>query len=228
MQPNRPTSVLVIAILHFVLGGLGLACGLMNTASTAITMANPGLAAGGAGNPGANFAVAQNQYLDAHAPYWKVITMAFTIVDILISVVMIIAGFGLLQMRPWGRSLSLFYAGASIVFQIGRLLFSLCYLLPTLTAFYDSFLATAAPGPQTQTMAIMRPFLYPLSLLGLVGLIYPIVVFVIMLRPSVAAAFRGAPTVPDDADRPEPTPTGYGDAAPGYGDPDDRFGAAPR
>ena len=67
---------------------------------------------------------------------------------------------------------------------------------------------------------------------ALIGLIYPIIVLIIMLMPSVKAAFGGAPVGgEDDAyDRGGPPREGdYDRPPPGYGgEPDDRFGSAPQ
>jgi hypothetical protein len=95
MQPRRPASVLVLAIFHFILGGLGLLMGLVAVGGTAALYARTPAAAPGNAAFGPTVVW---RYLDAHLPYWKEMDIAFGLVYLAISVLMIVAGFGLLQM----------------------------------------------------------------------------------------------------------------------------------
>ena len=92
MPPKRPTSVLVIAIFHFIFGGLGLCCGLFAAASTVITFASPAMRPGD--GAAGNMAVAQNAYLERPRAVLEEITLFFNVLDLAISVLMIVAGVG--------------------------------------------------------------------------------------------------------------------------------------
>jgi hypothetical protein len=244
MQPRRPTSLTVIAVFHFVLGGLGLLCGM-----TALA----GQAAGGAGrNPfgpppgGGNeqqkeledFQKKVAQRAEQEAPLQKPVSFVVLTVNLLLSVLMIVAGVGLIQVRPYGWKGSVFYGVVSLATQVFVLLFSLIYTLPISQRILDEELRNhPALGPIAGFMRLVGPLTIGVALLGM---IYPAIVLIVMSRPAVRAAFRGDRGAPDDyGDRFEPGgrapdageyPPGYGqEPPPGYGyEPDDRIGPAPR
>ncbi len=236
MQSNRPTSVLVLAIFHFILGGLGLLGGLFGLGSAVIvyaqspTSAPPPAAVRPAG-PGGMTVAAQNQFLNARLPYWKEIGILFNLIDSAISVLMIAAGVGLVRMRPWGRTCSFVYGGVSIVSQVGRLVYTAGFFLPAMSDFYESLTGPASglpPGFGT----IMKYALIGGVAVSLLGFVYPIIVLVLLSRRSVRAAFSGVPVggEEDPYDRGGPPREGdYDRPPPGYGgEPDDRFGSAPQ
>ena len=79
---------------------------------------------------------------------------------------------------------------------------------------------------------MIKPLILVSPFLGLIGLIYPIIVLIVMLQPSVTAAFRGEGVGSGDfGNRPDgdgPLEDDYDRPPPGYGgEPDDRFGSAP-
>src|SRR2546428_12207469 len=135
MQPRRPTSVLVIAIFHFILGGLGLLLGVIGLAGSLMvyaTLASAPPPPPSATGPAAVTPAAQYQYLDAHLPYWKEVDLTSAAVSLVLSALMVVAGVGLLKMKPWGRTLSLVYGVGSILYQIGVFIYALAYRLPAM------------------------------------------------------------------------------------------------
>ena len=98
MPQQRPTSVLVIAIFHFILGGLGLMCNLLATAELAL---------------GGDVAF---RWLEQVAP--KPVQIIDTAVSLCFACVLLAAGYGLVHMASWGRSLSLVYAYATLIEKI--------------------------------------------------------------------------------------------------------------
>jgi hypothetical protein len=245
MRPYRPSSVLVLAVFHFILGGLGILQSFVAIGVTllASTMNKAPAAAAGplAGGQAPISAAAQYQYLDAHLPYWKEADIGFGVLYLVISVLMIAAGAGLVLMKPWGRLLSLVYGVSSILTQTVRMIYLFAIFLPVMLAFYDTMLRSGAGGgPPPGVVAGMKFGVVIGMCVAFLGYIYPILVLILLLRPSVAAAFRGEPTGredfgdrydrggrDDDYGRP---PTGYEqEPPPGYGgEPDDRIGPAPR
>ena len=219
-MPRRelPTAVLVLAIFHFLVGGYGLLCGLCGGL---MVLTNP--------NPAALFAfgnpqLAQQQQaqqeaiqrvLNERVPHLKVYQAETVVVGLALSGALIAAGLGLLSLRGWGRTLSLAYAVLSILQTLSAALYSFVYVAP---ANEEAFRQMPAPNPQTahmmQNMAQMTVFFMVLSVL--IQLAYPVTVLIIMLLPSVRAAFRGEAA----PDRPE----GYHDAqSAGLDEMDDPF-----
>jgi hypothetical protein len=236
MPAKRPTSVLVIAIFHFIFGAFGLIGGLVGVGFGAYALSQPQSAPG--------FKVTSNppdvmdtmKYMDANVPGWRVYQLTSALLGLALSIALLAAGAGLILMKPWARYLSIAYAIGSILLQGCAMLYMIVYVTPVQVALYDQLPPMAGiPPAQQQSMTTMSKTIAGCTPFGAVlGLIYPAAVLIVMLLPSVAAAFRGESAGPEDeanrydqtGDRPPP---GYGDAPPGYGgEPDDRFGSAPR
>ncbi len=228
MKPRRPTAVLVIAIFHFVLGGLGILLGLFGVVGLVMAYSVP--ANGGAGAGSAAFSpAAQYAFMNAHLPFWKEVNLVWLVIALSLSVLMIVAGVMCLQMNPRGRTLSLIYAVCSILFQITSLVYSVLFLIPTQIAYFDTIPAPGRGAMPPGIGAMMKNFMYVGAVFSLIGLIFPVIVLVFMLLPSIAAAFRGEAAGSDDygdrydrggrEDERGRYPRGY--------EPDDRFGPAP-
>src|SRR5262249_2521803 len=117
---KRPTAVLVIAICHFLFGGLGLFCGVCSGV----------MSASGAGkefgkefakglNPDAERQAEKTQanerIKEARVPGYRFEKSFEVAMDWVLSLALVAAGFGLLYMKPWGHWLSTGYAIARIL-----------------------------------------------------------------------------------------------------------------
>ena len=233
MRKKRPTSVLVIAIFHFIFGGFGLLCGLPGLVMQASGIGNPGKAPLPAG--------ATQQQIDLHdmqvqvqkrseqaAPLQAPFLMGNVILNLLISLLLVVAGIGLVKMQSWGWLGSVVYGVARIVMQIYILLFSLLYSLPRTGPILEQELRSR---PSLQPFAFVYQIVTPLAIgVAALGLIYPIIVLIVMSQPKVRAAFRGEMADADRTDDFDDDATDrrgredeYDDAP---RDPDDRFGPA--
>lgn len=239
MHPQRPTSVLVIAIFHFIFGGLGLLCGLFTVGSLAL-----GAAAGGnpfGPPPGGGSAQQQEmqdfqqrikQRTEQELPFQRPAGLAVAVIGLLLSVLLIVSGAGLVQMKSFGWYGSVAYGVASLLIQISSLLYNLLYAMPISQRIMDEELkAHASLAPMAGFMQIIFPMTIAILTLGL---IYPAIVLIVMSLPHVRAAFRGETAPPGDDDFGRSADEGrreddYGAYPPGYGgEPDDRIGPGPR
>ncbi len=236
MPPKRPTSVLVIAIFHFIIGGFGLIAGLFGVGFGGLAVVQP--------QPPPGFKVTSNppdmmdtmKYMDANVPGWRVYQLTSAVLGLALSVALLAAGIGLILMKPWARYLSIAYAVGSILLQGFAMVYMFVYVTPAQVALYDHLPPmSGVPPAQAQSMNAMSKTIVGCTPFAIVpGLIYPIVVLIIMLMPSVKRAFSGAPVgAEDEADSYErggpPREGEYDQPPPGYGDEaDDRFGSAPR
>ncbi len=236
MKP-RPTSVTVIAIFHFILGGLGLLLGLFTLAGAVMAYSTTANASPSGGPSGLFTAQAHYAYMNAHNPYWKEVALAMGVIGLALSGLMIAAGVACLQMKPAGRTMSLIYAVASLIFQVATFIYSIFVTIPATAAFYDSLAGTGPGTGMPNFAASMKSGLYVGMSASLVGLIFPVLVLIFMLQPRIAAAFRGEWNRPDDygygpggagrVDDRGGYPAGYDQPPPGYGgEPDDRIGPA--
>jgi hypothetical protein len=236
MRTKRPTSVLVIAIFHFVFGGLGLLCGL-----PALVMQASGMGRVGAAPPAGatqqqiemqEMQVRVQQRTEQEAPLQKTLAPINMVINLLLSLVLVVAGFGLVKMLPWGWWGSVVYAAASILMQIYLILFNLLYSMPIGGRILDEELKSR---PTLQPLAGFLQLIIPLAIgLAVLGLIYPTIVLIVMSRPKVRAAFRGESADADNDDNFDGAATDrrgrredeYDEEPRGGGEPDDRFGPA--
>jgi hypothetical protein len=234
MRPKRPTSVLVIAIFHFIFGGFGLLCGLPSLA-----MQSAGI--GGAGTPVA--AGAPQQQKDLHdmaeqvkkrseqaAPLTAPFMRVNVFLNLLLSLLLVVAGVGLVKLQPWGWWGSVVYGVAGIFMQIYIVLFNLLYSLPIAERILEEEMKSR---PSLQPFAWTLQIVAPIAIgVAALGLIYPIIVLIFMSRPKVRAAFRGEIADADGADGFDDGRTDRGREENEYddegrgngGEPDDRFG----
>jgi hypothetical protein len=193
MQRRRPTSVLVIAIFQLIFGGLSMICGACQAVG----------AAGGDGQqfqmPGAakdpdqeKLAKLTKEVEEKDIPGKKAVNIGGQVLDWVLAIAMIASGIGLLKMQSWARVLAIGYAIISVAHKI----FGVIYLF--------AFVSPAMKDAVQQLPADDRTKLEPFVTLGIVVaavtmfvmMIYPVIVLIVMLLPSVAHAFR-----PYDPDR---------------------------
>jgi hypothetical protein len=204
--------VLVIAILHLVGGGLGLfgsfcACGglLMGSAFSSFPMptvpTRPGQAAPIQPPPGPGEIM---KYYNDNVPGYQAFTIGSIAVSILLDVMLLSAGIGLLNMRPWARMLSFVYAPMSILNRIGTFIYQLIFVMPATEKFY-------AQNPVFAGMSSFMSITTGMGLfVNLLFILYPIAVLVVLLMPSTVAAFRGEPParvedlIDEDSDSEDP------------------------
>ncbi len=171
VKAARPASVTVFGILNLVFGLLGL-CGTAGSVAVLFLMPQ---------NPNV-----RNPVLDlmADSPVYRLFNQVMIGLGCIAAIVLIVAGIGLLQTRPWGRTLSIGYSLYAILSGILGLAMSFVFLVKPLL---DQ--ANAAGGGPEQAAAIggMIGGLFG----GCFGMIYPIVLLIFMCRRNVAEALRG-------------------------------------
>jgi hypothetical protein len=179
---------MVIAIFQFLFGGLG----LVTDICAGVQSAGGGQAFMMGGPQGAqqqNLAKDFETFIAEKVPYHKAVNFTLLGLDVLLCVVMLASGVGLLQMQPWGRLLAIFYAGLSILLKIVTVIYTALAIIPIIQEF------TGPLSKKGQEQAVMATALeigtYASAVLPVVFMIYPIIVLIVMLRPSIAAAFRG-------------------------------------
>jgi hypothetical protein len=123
-----------------------------------------------------------------HVPHYQAGVIAGLVALLVLGILLVTAGVGLIYMRPWARTLSLVYAPLSILNRVGNFVYWIVLLAPAMKAFYQQ-MARSNSGLDP-TILIADKFIYLSLILGLVVVVYPVVVLVVLLRPSVAAAFR--------------------------------------
>jgi hypothetical protein len=217
---QKSPAVLTVAIFHLILGGLGLLLGLCGVAMLAATGGNPMTGPTfDFGNP----QVAQQQKAQqeaiqrvmANVPFIKPFQIGTQVVNLTLSAVLLVAGIGLLAMRSWARWLSVAYAGVSIPVTLATMVYMGVYLLPAQQEMFRQMPTVNAQ--QAQMMQSMGQVMGPMTLFfQAFYFVYPAVVLIILLMPSVGAVFSGKADRPRKRRRDEEEVEDY------YDEPDDR------
>lgn len=142
-------------------------------------------------------------------PAFHAVQIGTVVIDLAISITMIVSGMGLLQLRPWGRLLSIVYAVISIGLKLFEAVYAFAYTIPEVNEFLKTH--TASSTEEQFAFSFMRMLAIGSPIVQLVCMIYPIIVLVIMFRPSVAAAFRSDGGFQGHRDQ---SPSGEGDYEP--------------
>jgi len=204
----------VIAILHFVFGGFGLVCGLFALAMQSLFDPTKFMGMGGpppGGAPGLDPNEMMKQVQDRMPSYMQTVAIGHEAVGVILSIIMIVAGIGLLQVRPWGRVLSILYAVVSILVKIAFAVYTFVLVIPVsreVNQIVFQQVRAQAKNPREQAMmeAIMS-MADTMTLMQVVVplfmIVYPVVVLVIMFLKSTRQAFAGEvlPVSEDDEDR---------------------------
>jgi hypothetical protein len=136
----RPTSITVMGILNLVFGGMsliGLVCigSLVIVGLYFISIAPVA--------PGEDDPKEMLKTMDAAAPSFKYYGLALTVATLVESVLLVTSGWGLLRMRPWGRTLALTYAFVCILGGVGGLVYTFAHLNPTIKQWEEAKMAAA-------------------------------------------------------------------------------------
>jgi hypothetical protein len=192
MARQRPTSVLVMGILNMVFGGLGLLLTLC--AGGMLGFMRYGHL------PATNNQDALDVYrgvIEREAPDYFEIVLSALGLSLVLLVILFIAGTGLIAMRRWGRMLSIIFSITFIVLQTWSLVWTI-KLNPA--SQHAQVEMNKAFSPQQGQISAEDPgvgiatgaFFYVIEIL------YCLVLLVIMLLPSVRAAFADISPTPKD------------------------------
>jgi len=199
MPRQRPTVLTVMGILNIVLGSLFVLCNICGGIGLLFGASGQGRQFQGGPNPFAEINELFN-FLQAEIPSFVVIKVCELVVSLLASVLLVIAGIGLLSVRNWGRILSIAYSVIGILVTLGSLVFTLAIVNPATERFINARLAIGGqPGMNnTAFNSIVTVFS------AVISMAYAIVLLIMMLLPSVSATFAGRSRTDDyDLDRPD-------------------------
>lgn len=189
-MPRRPVSVTVIAILQLIFGVSGLLCGVCS-----------GLVASGVLQPpvdkddkavAAQQAWTERMHAAEAAGGAKGVEYVSLVATPLLAVLMIVSGIGMLQMKPWGRSLCLAWAVLAVLWEVALLAYTWIFAIP----LYRHFVASDPPPSGPASEAFISGTMLLGGLVPIVPALYALVVLIIMVRSSVALAFQGGAPPP--------------------------------
>lgn len=194
MAARRPTSVLVVAILQIVFGSLGVLCGAcaplgliqqQNAAQDFRSGPKNGLSERQR-EAFARFAEKSN----ANLPF----TAGAMALSLLGAILMLSGGIGLLNMKPWGRPVTMAWGGLAIVYHLGSFGYLAGVTYPQMNEFMTEFKG-GGNSPVADAMLIgMQAGMITGIAVGVLSIFYAAFILFLINRPEVVAAFSGERT----------------------------------
>lgn len=173
---NRPTGVMVIAILGIILGLLGCIC---NNPLSAIGQLMPAADMGSTGFP----LLDEAMQAQANLPFWvKFTNFATMSIGWLLSLLLITGSIGAIMMKRWGRLCLVFWAP---IYMVNTAIYFVVYSITQapMSAQAAAQFSGGAPPPEGLYIA-------GFMCCGVFFLIYPFFVMYYMNRGDVKAAFE--------------------------------------
>jgi hypothetical protein len=164
---QRPTAVTVFGILNIIFAALGILGAL---ASVMLFMAE---------GTSSNNPVIQHIHDSPGYAMWLKISIGLGVFG---GAVLFAAGLGLLALKPWGRMLSVFYAMYAIVMVLIGGVANYILLIQPLMQQAQQKQGSQAAGAMGGAIGGMFG--------SCLGLIYPVLLLIFMMRANVVAAFR--------------------------------------
>ncbi|HYT91741.1 MAG TPA: hypothetical protein VEL76_23710 [Gemmataceae bacterium] len=184
MARIRPTPVTVMGILNIVFGSLSLLCLVCVGFGLVVALNTDFLERQGQ----INHLKDNWEFMQREVPAYLLITVVNLGSWFVLGLLLLIAGIGLLCVSSWARMLSIVTGLAMLLTRLGWIIFTLAVVNPVGERWQGDFLRRH-PGVVLERSPILEFLVY--AILG-INIIYSIVLLVMMLTPTVSAAFAGA------------------------------------
>jgi hypothetical protein len=169
-----------MGILNIVFGSLGLLCGACGVAANVLVLS---LASASGPGPGAEIKELLD-YMDKNLPGHMAVEIGRGVGILVLSVLLLVAGIGLLGTKSWARWLSIAYAVLSIPLHVGWAVFELGFVLPLTQKFAKSHNAFGAQQDNTVIQAVGA------IIFTILAVVYALVLLIFMFLPGLSAAFN--------------------------------------
>ena len=161
---KRPTAVSVFAILNIVFGALGILCTPLSVVFLFLPI-----------RTGSPILRMMNEQPVFRA--WMIVEAALGIVA---AIVLLVAGIGLLRLRPWARIVSIGYGVYAILNGLLGMVTNYIFILMPMAGEMRSGSAEALGAFAGLIGGLVG---------GCLGLVYPVLLIIFMNRPRIRAAF---------------------------------------
>lgn len=155
---ERPTSITVFGVLNIVFGALG----VLGTCFSILDFFLP--------------LVPMPPIIEEPGPVLRAYSLGSSVLHFIASIVLVVAGIGLLKLRPWARIMSIGYGIYDIVS---------CLINMVVGPIMMSRMVVEMGESEVVVAVVIAGILGPC-----VGLIYPILLIIFMCREAAVTAFR--------------------------------------
>jgi hypothetical protein len=196
-KPRRPALVTAVAVVNFIYGGLGVLCltcvGAM-IGLLAVVLENPPPPQ--PGQPDQAAMLKEFGEVMQAIPGFVPINVAYFVVEFLLLLGLIAAGFGLLRMKRWARTFCLVYAAYTLLVTVGLMAYFYAVVHPALpraiAEVRERKQAKAAPGAAPPAPNQMLDSLGNSMGGSVLDVAFAIGLLVVLNLPDVRRAFREA------------------------------------
>ncbi len=176
-----------MAILNFLFGGIGIVGTLCGGAMYFIFINLPDTQPGQPEFPNAM------KFLSKEIPGYTAYMTASMVVGFALATALVLAGIGLLGMRPWARATCIVYAVMTIIVQLVGFYYTMTYISPAMERWSQQIVRNLPPGmPNIGANPFFQNITAAMGLVFSVG--YAVALLIIMFLPRVSAAFAGRST----------------------------------
>jgi hypothetical protein len=222
MPTQRPGALTAAAILCIIYGSLGAMSGVCGIAGMALQGAGGKNLLAGNDPAQAEMQKKMEEALERKLPGHAAFDLSYALLSLLTAIGLLIAGIGLLGVRPWSRMLAMTSAIAAMIPLILHALYLIVFVIPIMgevAQVVQDALPQKGPGPQPAQVigvvkAVMIGIMVMLAVFKVLWVIYLAVVMMLLSRPNIRAAFASvAPADYGDKGglQEKEMPTGYED-----------------
>lgn len=194
---RRPTALVVLAILNLIFGGFGLLFGGLGLAMNESGAAE-WFAQFQKNQPNQIKGLSYGEIMTQMAeriPSVVIVQRVAGVAGALTSLFLVLSGIGLLKLRPWGRYFGFAYVAVQLPVHIANSIFSLVWVTPVMRDIMNEALARMPAGFMHDWMQFWLGVSGLFSIVTIfLSLLYPILVLVVLLLPSVKQAVKQQPT----------------------------------
>ncbi len=169
--PQKPTAATVLGIINILFGALGL-CSVIGTVVLIFVPLNPAMTKD---NPALQ--------LMEESAFYRTFTQVGVLLGFVAMAALIGGGVGLLQLKPYGRTLSIGYGIYAVISVVLSTIINIVFVFPALLEK-----ANAAGGGPAAAGAYGGIFGGTFG--SCLGLVYPVILLYFMFRPNMVAAFK--------------------------------------
>jgi hypothetical protein len=185
---DRPGIVTTVVVFHFIAALLFLAIFVLGILLQVRGLVE-GMFRGGDWPRGLKLPWEEAVYaeVDRGMPGHRVLLVVDNILCLAFAVLLVVSGIGLLQMRRWGRTLSLIFSSAGLVRGLVGILYAVLFALPTINAITNLVLEgdmTREADTVRRTAATVKTLIV---ILPIASMVYPLLSLVALARSSVGA-----------------------------------------
>jgi hypothetical protein len=189
MNRARPTLVVVFAVLNIVFGSLSFLFTLCSGVGQVALdrMSRSGLARA---NILKDMAEASDQ-LRQEVPGYGIAGPAAVVVLLVLSLTLVVAGIGLLKMKPWSRRITIIWSWALILYEIAWTTYQVTLINPVQLRIQQQMMAKQAkamPDFLGSTLTAVITVVFALLII-----VYAVGLLVVVCLPAIQAAFAGQP-----------------------------------